>query len=68
MFERFTRPKKASPVGTYRVDVISIPEELDFQEQMPIEIRYILKKTPEYKNRIKKILPAEIAAEFSGKN
>src|SRR3989338_4065532 len=56
MFERFTRPKKASPVGTYRVDVISIPEELDFQEQMPIEIRYILKKTPEYKNRIKKIL------------
>ncbi len=56
MFERFTRPKKISPVATYRVDVVSIPEELDFAENLPIEIQYILKKYPEYKEKIHKIL------------
>lgn len=56
MFERFTRPRKVSPVGTYRVDVISLPEELDFEENQPAEIRYIIKHYPEYKEKIRKIL------------
>lgn len=56
MLERFTRPKKQSPVGTYRVDVVSLPEELDFETDLPIEIQYILKKYPQFRPRIKKIL------------
>lgn len=56
MLERFTRPKKHSPIGTYRVDIISIPEELDFPGELPIEIRYIISKYPDYKERIRKIL------------
>lgn len=56
MFEQFTRPKKQSPVGTYRVDVVSLPEELDFAEQLPAEIQYILKKYPEHKEKIRTIL------------
>lgn len=56
MLERFTRPKKHSPVGTYRVDVISFPAEIDFEEQLPVEIRYIIRHHPDYKERIRKIL------------
>src|SRR3989344_2964201 len=56
MLERFTRPKKISPAGTYRVDVVSLPEELDFEIDLPIEIQYILRKYPQYQPRIKKIL------------
>jgi len=56
MFERFTRPKKQSPIGTYRVDVVSLPEELDFEKDLPVEIKYILKRYPEFKTRIRKIL------------
>lgn len=56
MLERFTRPKKLSPAGTYRVDVVSLPEELDFERDLPIEVQYILKKYPQFRPRIKKIL------------
>src|SRR3989338_3893807 len=56
MLERFTRPKKISPARTYRLDVVSLPEELDFEIDLPIEIKYILKKYPQYQPRIKKIL------------
>ena len=56
MFERSTRPPKQSPVGTYKVDVISLPEECDWEEHLPMEIRFIFKKFPEYKNKIRKIL------------
>lgn len=56
MLERLTRPKKQSPIGTYRVDVVSLPEELDFEGDLPVEIRYILRRHPEYKPRIHKIL------------
>lgn len=38
------------------MDVISLPEELDFEGDLPIEIQYIIKKYPEYKERIRKIL------------
>lgn len=55
LFERFTRLKKISPVGTYRVDVVSLPEELDFPEFLPVEIEFIVKHQ-EHKDRLKKIL------------
>ncbi len=47
---------KNSPIGTYRVDVISIPEECDWEKFLPIEIQYIFKKHPEYIPRIRTIL------------
>ncbi len=56
MLEQFTRPKKQSPIGTYRVDVVSLPEELDFPADLPVEIQYILKQHPEYRAQIHKIL------------
>lgn len=49
-----TRP--FSPIGTYKMDVISLPEECDFVKQLPIEIQYIFKKYPEYKEKIRAIL------------
>jgi hypothetical protein len=56
LFERFSRPPKESPIGTYRVDVISLPEECDWEKFLPIEIRYIFANSPEYKPKIKAIL------------
>jgi hypothetical protein len=56
LFERFSRPPKESPIGTYRVDIISLPEECDWEKFLPIEIRYIFANSPEYKPKIKAIL------------
>lgn len=56
MLEFLTRPPKKSPVGSYRIDVISLPEECDYEEYVPVEIRYIFRRYPEYKEKIKKIL------------
>ncbi len=56
MFERFSRPPKQSPVGSYKLEVISLPEECDWEKYLPSEIRYIFKKQPEYKERVRKIL------------
>ena len=38
------------------MDVVSIPEELDFEESLPVVLRFILKRYPEYKSKIRKIL------------
>lgn len=56
MFEKFSKPPKQSPIGTYRLDVISLPEECDWEKYLPIEIRYIFSKYPEYKERVRAIL------------
>lgn len=56
MFERSTRPPKESPVGTYKLEVISLPEECDWEKYLPLEIVYIFKKHPGYKERIRTIL------------
>lgn len=56
MFERFTRPKEKSPVGSYTMEVLSLPEECDWEEELPREIVYIFKKFPGYKERIRGIL------------
>ncbi len=48
--------KLESPVGTYKIDVISIPEECDFEDTLPIEIQYIFKKFPAYKEKMRTIL------------
>jgi hypothetical protein len=56
MLERFSRPPRQSPVGSYKLEAISLPEECDWEKYLPLEIRYIFKKQPEYKERVRKIL------------
>jgi hypothetical protein len=50
------KPPEESLIGTYRIDVVSLPEELEFEEFLPIELRYVLKYSPECKEPIRKIL------------
>lgn len=56
MLEFLTRPQEKSPIGTYKIEVISLPEECDWEQYLPLEIIYIFKKYPEYKERIRLIL------------
>lgn len=50
------KEKKESPVGSYKLQVISLPEECDWEKELPAEIVYIFKKYPAYKERIRGIL------------
>lgn len=54
--ERFTHQPKESPIGTYKLDVISLPEECDWEKFLPAEIRYLFTKYPDVKPRIRHIL------------
>lgn len=54
--ERFTKQPKESPIGTYKLDVISLPEECDWEKYLPSEIRYLFGKYPDVKPRIRHIL------------
>lgn len=56
MFEKFTRPPKESPIGSYKMEVISLPAEIDWEQYLPLEIKYIFKKRPELKEKIRQIL------------
>ncbi|MDO8505181.1 MAG: hypothetical protein Q7S48_01200 [bacterium] len=56
MLERFSRPPKQSPVGTYRLEVISLPEECDWDKYLPVEFQYIFSSNKEYKEKIRAIL------------
>lgn len=46
----FFQPEK--PVGLYRIEVTSLPEELDFPEILPLELRYVLAKSPHRRERL----------------
>ncbi len=56
--ESFTRPPKKSPIGSYRLEVISLPEELDWDRFLPKEIQYAFKQNHNYKESVRKILSA----------
>lgn len=56
MFERSTRPPKESPIGSYKLDVISLPEECDWEKFLPREFQYIFARSPESKEKIRAIL------------
>jgi len=56
MKKKNQRPPKNSPIGTYRVDIISLPEECDWEEYLPFEIQYIFKHFSGYKEKIRNIL------------
>lgn len=56
MFEHFKQHREKSPIGTYKIQVVSLPEECDFLEELPLEIRYIFSRSPDYKEKIRAIL------------
>lgn len=56
MFEKLNRRNVPSIVGSYRVDVVSEPAELEAFQYLPLEIQFLLKRFPEYHPRIKHIL------------
>ena len=56
MFESMTRSPRKSPVGSYGIEVISLPEECDWDTSIPAEVRFIFRRYPEYKEKIRAIL------------
>lgn len=62
----FSRKKKLGPVGTYTFQVVSIPEELDYPESLPLEIRYLLHKHPSIKREIKNLLRVPFGGKALG--
>lgn len=52
----FGRAPHSSPIGSYRVEVLSLPEECDWDRFLPIEIQFIFKTYPEYREKIRVIL------------
>ncbi len=50
----FIHPEK--PVGLYRIEVTSLPEELDFPEILPLELQYVLAKSPHCRERLRDFL------------
>lgn len=48
--------KRRKIIGSYRLDVVSLPEECDYELDLPLELVYIFKQNPEHKERVKKIL------------
>ena len=45
-----------SPIGSYRMEILSLPEECEYEAYLPLEIRYIFRTYPEYKEKIRAIL------------
>lgn len=55
-FKRNTEPPQRSPVGSYSVSVVSLPEELDWPEYLPLELQYLMSRQPEVRGRLKELL------------
>lgn len=64
--KHLVRKRELGPVGAYSYQVISVPEELDYPETLPLEVRYILAKHPEYKEKIKNILEKNFGGKALG--
>lgn len=55
-FSRQTDKAAKAFAGSYKVEVVSLPEECDFENVLPFELLFIFKRYPEYKERIRAIL------------
>src|SRR5689334_737936 len=56
LFKSDEEKKKTSPVGSYSMQAVSLAEELDWEEHLPIELRYVFKRVPEAKERLRVML------------
>lgn len=58
LFKSDEEQRKQSPIGSYTVEVVSLPEELEWEVHLPIELRYLFSKRPETKERLRALLSA----------
>lgn len=56
MFERPHAKLDKNNLGNLRVQVVSLPEECDADEHLPIELVYVFKRFPEYRTRVRAFL------------
>lgn len=47
-----------TPLGSYSVQVVSLPEELDREPDLPIELRFVFKNDPAAKEKVRALLVA----------
>ncbi len=55
-FKRQTEPPLKSKLGTYKVDVVSHPQEVDWDEFLPLELRYLFKVRPGTREELRDLL------------
>jgi len=55
-FLSFRHRPPSSPIGSYSIEILSLPGECEFEQRLPLEIRYIFRTYPEYKEKIRAIL------------
>jgi hypothetical protein len=56
MFEYGKNKHQKQILGSYKMDIISLPEECDVEQYIPIELVYIFRRYPEYKDKVKLML------------
>ncbi|MDP3769948.1 MAG: hypothetical protein U1A23_01085 [Candidatus Sungbacteria bacterium] len=56
IIQLFSHSSRSPLTGSYKIEVLSLPEECDFDDSLPFEIRFIFKTYPEYRQRIRTIL------------
>src|SRR6187397_1653621 len=56
LFKSDEENRKASPVGSYSLRAVSLPEELDWEAHLPVELRFVFKKMPQAKERLRVLL------------
>lgn len=47
------------PIGRYSITLLSLPEELDHPELIPAELRYVFKRKPALKKRVRELIASE---------
>lgn len=57
-FKNATEPPKQSPVGRVTVRVVSVPEELEWERFLPVELRFLFAHDPSSKEKVRKLLAA----------
>lgn len=56
ILRRQTEPPVRSKLGSYSVEVVSHPEELDWDEFLPLELKFLFKVRPESKEQVRELL------------
>ena len=48
--------KETHALGLYAVRIVSLPEELEWEARLPVELRYLFSKRPDIKERLRALL------------
>lgn len=56
LLKKQTKPPVRSKLGAYTVEVVSHPEELDWDEYLSLELKYVFKVRPESKEQMRNLL------------